>query len=234
MGALEKVMELQKQGLQEAEISQKLKEIGYSPKDISDAIGQSKVKSAIYGDENYNSNPPSASEMQPSIMTQEINQENIPPEQQPPTLLQQTSSLPPQTPPYSPYPEYPQPQYQPSPGQYQGYQPEYSPASMAVDTETISDIAEQIADEKTSQLKSQIKDLIQINSLMKSKIENFDERLKRIESVMDEIQISIIKKVGTFGEDISNMRKEMSMFEDSFSKIVNPFLDKARKENPKR
>lgn len=231
MGVLEKISELKAQGLGDQEIVQKLRETGYSPKDIEDAMGQSAVKSAIYGEGEYPAKE-NSSNMQPSIMTQEINQQDtnipIPPPEEIPAPE-------PQSPEYSSYPSSPYPQYPSYPQQgYQGYSSEYAPATMAMDNETISDIAEQIVDEKTSQLKNQIKDLVQINSLMKSKIENFDERLKRIENIIDELQLSIIKRIGTFGEDISNMRKEMSMFEDSFSKIINPFLDKARKETPRK
>ena len=79
-------------------------------------------------------------------------------------------------------------------------------------------------------MKNQIRDLIQINSLMKSKIENFDERLKKIESVIDEIQISVIKKIGSFGQNISDLKNEMIEMSNNFSKVLNPLADKMRKE----
>lgn len=47
MGALERVMELQSQGMQEPEIIKKMKDEGASPKDINDALNQAKIKQAV-------------------------------------------------------------------------------------------------------------------------------------------------------------------------------------------
>jgi len=57
MPVIEKIGELQKQGLKEDQIAQKLREEGISPKEINEALDQSKVKSAV-----------GSKEMEPSVM----------------------------------------------------------------------------------------------------------------------------------------------------------------------
>jgi len=57
------------------------------------------------------------------------------------------------------------------------------------------------------------------------------ERLKKIETTMDKLQIAILEKVGSYGQNLDGIRKEMSMMQDSFSKMVSsPKEEKPREE----
>ncbi|MDP3987369.1 MAG: hypothetical protein Q8P81_04050 [Nanoarchaeota archaeon] len=64
MGVLEQVAELKNNGLEEAEIINKLKESGVSPKEISDALNQVRIKKAVSSEDTGES----TKEMEPSIM----------------------------------------------------------------------------------------------------------------------------------------------------------------------
>src|SRR3989344_4397433 len=44
------------------------------------------------------------------------------------------------------------------------------------------------------------------------------------------LQISVLEKVGSYGQGIESIKKEMSMMQDSFGKMVNPILDASKKE----
>ena len=65
---------MQSQGLSDAEISQKLQEQGANPKEIDDALNQSKIKAAIFDNSNYEQTGQDSiignSKMQPSITSQ--------------------------------------------------------------------------------------------------------------------------------------------------------------------
>src|SRR3989344_9589977 len=63
MGVLEQVMELKNKGVSDNEIIGILKEKGNSPKAISDALGQAKIKDAINSSKGENDE-----EMEPSVM----------------------------------------------------------------------------------------------------------------------------------------------------------------------
>lgn len=114
------------------------------------------------------------------------------------------------------------------------YQPE---TTGSVDSDTMIEIAEQVFAEKSKSIQRSVDDLTEISTLVQSKIENFSDRLKRIESTIDKLQNAILDKIGTYGTNIDSIRKEMGMMQDSFGKIVNTALDhKERKhtthENP--
>ena len=72
---------------------------------------------------------------------------------------------------------------------------------------------------------------------MESRISGIDERLKRIESIIDKLQASIIGKIGNYGQSLQDIRDEIGAMQESFSKAVNPLIDRSReaeKEKPKQ
>jgi hypothetical protein len=53
-------------------------------------------------------------------------------------------------------------------------------------------------------------------------MENISDRLKKIETIIDKLQIAILEKVGSYGKNLEGIKKEMSMMQDSFSKMISP------------
>jgi len=51
-------------------------------------------------------------------------------------------------------------------------------------------------------------------------MEHLNERLKRIETIIDRLQASILEKIGSYGSNLDSIKKEMSMMQDSFSKTM--------------
>jgi len=212
MSTLEKVMQLKQQGVPEWDIIQSLRQQGISPREINEALSQSSIKNAVSDQEVMEEIP-----MQPSIM-----QQNIPLEQQN-TYAQQDYS---QQAFQENYPaqDYQEPyQNQAYPSQQQ-YYPEYQPQQQ-VDVETINDIAEQIAEEKSEKLKIQIASIARIKEELVGEVKRIDIRLTKIENTMESLQMAILKKIGSYGQDIQNISKEMHQTQESFSKLINPVID---------
>lgn len=135
------------------------------------------------------------------------------------------------TPPVSGYDQY---GYDPGQGQAQTQTTSYATypsqdtgsSNYGVDTNTIMEIAEKTFEEKIKKFEKQSSELNEFKTLSQTKIENISERLKRIETMFDQLQIKILEKIGTYGENLDSIKKEMSMMGDSFQKMVNPILDK--------
>jgi len=180
----------------------------------------------------------SSVEMQPSLgsspqaqpITQEYQQPELPQQasyQQEPVSQLQTQGFPTQEidqgvqPPVQ---EFSQPEY----GQDQGYSdysyPEYQP-SQSTDIETINDISSQIVEEKTKDFKKELASSTRFKKETEDKVKELNNRLTKIETILEELQIAIIRKIGGYGEDIKNLSKEMKATQNSFSKIVDPLTD---------
>jgi len=112
--------------------------------------------------------------------------------------------------------------------QDQGYSdydyPEYQP-SQTTDIETINDISSQIVEEKTKDFKKELASSTRFKKETEDKIKELNNRLTKIETILEELQIAIIRKIGDYGEDIKNLSKEMKATQNSFSKIVDPLTD---------
>ncbi|MFH1501170.1 MAG: hypothetical protein ABIE22_04470 [archaeon] len=250
MGALEQVQQMQSQGYADQDIMNYLQEQGVSPREISDAISQSQIKAAVSSDEavqdsvmqnmqqptnpgvqDYSSGDPQA--MQPSMMGQQA------PNQFPTPGQDQYAQQP--TPGQDQYPQQPNSQnqyqeaYPPTPqaypqDQYGGYdQYQYQQYSGGgPDTETVTEISEQVVAEKISEIKKAIGNIADFKAISETKLRDMDSRVKRIEKIIDNLQDSIIDKIGTFGKAVDSLRSEMDATQESFSKVVSPLIDKVR------
>ena len=138
---------------------------------------------------------------------------------------------------YSQDASYPQDNQQQYPQEYQQYPQDASyydygtPVTSTEYTDTLIKISEQVFLEKIKPLEKQIDELIEFKTLTQSKVESMSDRLKRIENVIDRLQASILEKVGGYGSGIENVKKELSMMQDSFGKVVNNLVDKANSKH---
>ena len=225
MGTLEKVMEMQKQGISDTEISTQLKNEGISPAEINDSLNQAKIKNAISPPDTNTQEQPITQGMQSSIMPDPAAQQAQQPAPQPtqPT----TQEAPAQQAPY-PQPEiYPQ---QPAPQndyyQTQAYpQQDYYAPQAGTDTETISEIAEQVVTEKLNTYKKKVGDIQSFRNVIQDKVADIDDRLKRIEDNIDKLQQAIIGKIGEFGENSAMVHKDLENLHGTVAKLMNPLID---------
>lgn len=213
MTTLDKVIQMQRQGLSDAEISRRLQNDGIAPSEINDSLNQAKIKNAV-------SPPEQIETMQSNTSTQQ---------EEP---IQQTfESQPEYQESYAP--QYQQPQefypqdnyYQQTPQAY-GQQDYYAPqGSGTSDIETISEIAEQVATEKINDYKKGVGDIISFKNNIQDKVDDIDDRLKRIETSIDKLQQAIIGKIGEFGENNAMIQKDLENIHGTMSKLMNPLID---------
>ena len=233
MSALEQITNLRQQGKSDQEIVSALQSKGISPREISDGLAQSQVKSAVTGQNNF-----SGSGMQESIMQNPPKQGGMQKLQPPKPKDAQA----PQGKPYEPQQEQympPQPtqnfqQYPPQESQQDFYQPEERGyESENYETDTMIDVAEQVFAEKMSAISIKLDSLKELKTLTESRVKNMEERLLKIETIIDKLQIEILKKVGSYGDNLQSIKNEMSMMQNSFGKIVNSAVDKASTKSKK-
>ncbi len=237
MVVLEKVAQMKETGMSDPQIIQSLKQEGFSPREINDALSQSRIKDVIDYEEYPEVNQPVKEmamqqnpRMQQSIMSRAEQQQKFenypqPPEGYPPPAPETYSEIPSAfsdaelTQEQAPLPE----DYQQYSPEYQNYQ-EYQPPQ-AMDIETMNEIAEQISEEKNEKLKKEIMSFVKFREEMTSEIIRLSERVQKIETLFDDLQMAIIKKIGSYGEDIKNISKEIHATQNSFSKILDPLTE---------
>jgi hypothetical protein len=100
-----------------------------------------------------------------------------------------------------------------------------------MDTSTIIEVAEQVFSEKMRGLQKTLDEVSKFKPLADSKMENVLERVKKLEKMMDLLQVSILQKVGSYGNNLENIKKEMSMMQDSFTKMI-PSMAKHHPQTP--
>ncbi|MBU4308241.1 MAG: hypothetical protein KJ566_00390 [Nanoarchaeota archaeon] len=234
MGALDKITQMKHQGMSDQDIMTALKEQGMSPRNINEGFSQAKVKNAVTNpennqeiDPNFMENPPAPvqSNFNPNAYSQPAQENSYEPPQntyEPP--VQQESYAPQQQNVYAPAP---QENYAPAPQTQEEYYPQenygstgYDDYNSGTNTDTTIEISEQVFEEKIKKTNKKITELTEFKNLAETKIENISERLKRIETIIDKLQISILEKIGSYGENLGSIKKEMSMMQDSFGKLV--------------
>ncbi|MCK5450073.1 hypothetical protein KAI32_04350, partial [Candidatus Pacearchaeota archaeon] len=166
--------------------------------------------------------PPQGQDMQPTPMDS--------PEQiaQAPNVQEMQQSQTPEI-----YPPQGQDMQQPQDDYYtqtpQAYSPQdyYAPQN-TLDTETISEIAEQVAIEKLDEFKKKTGDLVSFKTSIKTQVTDIDERLKRIENSIEKLQQAIIGKIGEFGESNAIIHQDLDNLHGTVAKLMNPLIDNYR------
>jgi len=200
MGLIETISQLKNQGNSDEQIIRTLSEQGVPPRQIMDALNQSQIKMAVNGN--------IESGMQPSI----TNQDAVPMQQ-----LEQNYS--------TPYMQQQAPQAQ----QYQEYYPQEGyDQNTGGDSNTIIELAEQVFSEKIKKVQDQLEELNELKTIMQVKVNNLDESVKRMERIIEKLQMSVLDKVGSYGQNLESIKKEMTMMQETFSKTL-PSLVKTKK-----
>ena len=202
MTILEQIISMKRQGISDEQIIEELSQQGASPREINDGLRQAQIKYAVSDTEEYpegeiptpgqNGYSKSGNYNAPQ---QDYSSQEYPPQEQ-----------------YAA----PEQQYYPATG--------YDASSQGggIDTDTIMEVADQIFSDRIKKIQKQVEGLTEISSILQTKMENMSDRLKKIENIIDKLQISILEKVGSYGGNLESIKKEMSMMQDSFSKMVTP------------
>ncbi len=202
MGILEDLRQMKAQGMDDQTIIETMKSRGISYRDITDALSQEKIKSAVEGQysnpEMGSSDIQSPENMQVSMMQSPQNPES-------------TKSFPD----YDPNASVQQSEYAYSPSQPAR---DYIPASLSSDT--ITEISEQIVSEKLTDIRKKMEKIISSKSELDVRTDSIEERLKRIEKMMDTLQVSVLRKVGDYVTNVDDIKKELFETQKTLGKIL--------------
>jgi hypothetical protein len=216
MGILDQITNMKRQGVPNEQIINELAQQGVSPNEILNALKQAEIKNAVTG--GYSSDD----EMQPSIMPRgeapshprgQPQEEVYQPQQQQQEYIPET---------YAPQ-QAQEPQYYSNEPQQQYYSPEtagYAPQSGA-NADMMMEVADQVFSEKIKKIHKVVEATSEATILLQNKFENLSERIKKMENIIDKLYISILEKVGSYGSTLGEVKKEMSMMQDSFSKMIS-------------
>ncbi|MEK6824821.1 MAG: hypothetical protein AABY02_03115, partial [Nanoarchaeota archaeon] len=84
----------------------------------------------------------------------------------------------------------------------------------------IAEIADQIMTEKLGDIRKHLEKIIDMKTTFDSKIEYVDERLKKIEKIIDALQLSILRKVGDYVTNVQDLKSELLETQKTFSKLL--------------
>jgi chaperonin cofactor prefoldin len=124
------------------------------------------------------------------------------------------------------YSQAPQEYQEPEGEQYYDDQSYQAQPQGAFDLNTINDIAEQVVLEKTKKMNTQLNSLKEFKSLIEAQVDRLERSTKHIEKIINNLQSSIIQKIGDYGEGIGEIKSEMSMMQDSFGKVLPELAEK--------
>ena len=206
MGTLDKVQQMRQSNMSDQEIISELRKQNISPREINEALNHAQIKNAVTDIQGENEAP----------MPQDQQQQYDYEQQQAPDQGYDQGQV------YTPQPQqayYPPQQqgYQQDYGQQQGYYPQ---PQTTTNTDTMVEISEQVFDEKISDIAKRVDSVDEFKILTQARMEHLNERLKRMESIIDRLQASILEKIGSYGSNLDSIKKEMSMMQDTFSKTM--------------
>lgn len=238
MEILEYMKKMQQEGRSEQEMSALLQQSGFSAHEISDALAQTKIKQAVSESADYKMTTSFSSQNQ-ELQQSMMNQSQQPPEpnaeqqnqnsQQQPQYAQEQSQYAQQSPaqeqPMQQQEQYsqqmPMQEYTPQQPQYESYQ-QYGASS-----DTMSEIAEQVVAERMSVLKNKIESILELKNSVDIRLSSLNDRLLRIEKIIDRLQLSILQKVGEYVTNVEDIKKEMQETQKSFKSLLS-----AKESNP--
>ena len=204
------VLKMIQLGMNDADIIRRLTDEGYSPVQISDALNQAKIKQEI-----------APQGLTPSIMTQPPEEKPFVPKPSVPRPMAVSPSQPmPRRVQAAPEEAYPYPYTYPT-------QMQEAPQGK-LDTEEIEEIAEEIVEEKWTEIKGRISDVLEWKDYADKRLNTLDDRVKRIEMSMDRLQAALLAKVQEYGRDVKDLGAEMNSMENAFGKILNPLVDNVK------
>ena len=218
MGTLEEIQQMQQSGMSEAEIISKLQEQGIPYRDISESLAQNRIKAAVEGNFNGSLPPtePTADQFTSNNNFESPNPNAQAPQGMQPSLLQGTPQAESGDQQQEYFPAYDTGAQTTGNYSQQGY--DYNSAALSSDT--ITEISEQIVSEKMSDIRKKMEKLINMKTELESKTEAMEERLKRIEKIIDTLQSSVLRKVGDYATNVEDIKRELIESQKTFAKAL--------------
>jgi len=230
MGTIDEIRKMQGEGRSEGEIRAALKQGGISEDEISEAFSQTQIKDAVasgvkisdgggkvseqdgqeYSGEKEYSETQSYSQtpqqqgyenMQPSMVSG--GEESLPGQEyssQSASGVQETLSG------------------YPGADAYSGY-PSYQPYQESISSDMITEISDQVVSERLSYLQDKMEKALNFRTIAEAKTSALDERVKRIEKILDKLQLDVLQKVGEYVSDVRDIKTEIQEDRKSFKAL---------------
>ena len=208
MAILDEVKQMQQQGQSADQIMQALQARGISKQEINDALSQTQIQQAVDG---------TADSQTQGSLTQETSDQNYGGME--PSMMQDQQAQAPEQAirgQNDPYQNYSQAGYNPNQS-YQSYDQGYN-------SDSIADIAEQAVEEKLSSIREVLDETLDFKSTAEAKLTNLQERLKRLEEIIDKLQLAVLQKIGDYVTNTQDIKKELYETQKSFKALL-PKLD---------
>jgi len=110
---------------------------------------------------------------------------------------------------------------------------QYQPYQEAMSSDVITEISEQVVAEKLSAMQDKLEKALDFRTVAEARITSLNERLRRIEGILDRLQLSILQKVGDYVNDVRDIKQELLETQQSF-KAIAPTLKKYSKVGPSK
>jgi len=94
--------------------------------------------------------------------------------------------------------------------------PRYQPYQEALSSDMITEISEQVVSERLASLQDRLEKVIDLKTVMEARMGNLNERLKRMEKIIDRLQLSLLQKVGEYVTDVKDVKNELEETQKSF------------------
>jgi hypothetical protein len=114
-----------------------------------------------------------------------------------------------------------------------GMYPEYQSYGGVTSPDVVTEIAEQVVTEKLSKIREGVEQTLDFRAAAEAKLENLSDRLKRIEAIIDRLQLSILQKIGEYAGNVSDLKKEIIETQKSF-KVLEPHIHITKEHKRKR
>jgi len=224
MSLLDDIKKMQAEGKSDDDIADELRSKNIPEPKINDALSQLRIRSAVV---NPSQLPAATQEIDAEASQEYVQQVNQEEQQYPQQNEQQPEQV---------YAEAPQ-GYAPQQAQ-QGYQEQYQysqqPQPQQMSSDIMTEIAEQVVSEKLSSIRDRLEKTIDMKTTFDAKLSSIDERLKRIEQIIDRLQLSILQRVGAYMSEVDNVKKELVETQKSFKTASQPKPQRPQQNQPQR
>ena len=215
------ILEMQKSGLNDAEIIERLREQGYTDRDINDAINQAKVKQTIKTEEFQE-----PARQAPALAPLPNPEQNV----ATPITGQRGEFVPTPSPTPASQPTTttaPEMQYEYEQPSYEGYEG-YGDYGTAATTEAFEEIAESIIEERWRAFMEKVGDLQAWKERTEKEISRIEKRIEKIDDALTSIHTALLTKVDEYGKGVRNLGTDVKAMEKAFSQVLQPMMKKAK------
>jgi hypothetical protein len=99
-------------------------------------------------------------------------------------------------------------------------QGDYQPYQEAISSDIVTEVAEQVVSERLAVLQERLEKAIDFRTTADARLVALEDRLVRIEQIMDRLQLSLLQRMGEYVQDVRDVKQELQETQKSFKAIV--------------